>query len=126
MAVACAAALFAQEAVQSQTDPAPAPEGRVHRGRLLGSGVRSRRPGGILNRSPFMGRGFEAKPFGKLSDGRETKIWRLQNASGGLILDVTDYGGRVVRVYTQDKFGNLADITLGFNSTRMLVSTQSG
>ncbi len=115
MAVACAAALFAQEAVQNQTDPAPAPEGRVHRGRLLGSGVRSRRSGGILNRSPFMGRGFEAKPFGKLSDGRETKIWRIRG-TGGLTLDVTDYGGRVVRVYAPDRYGNMADVTIGFNS----------
>ena len=55
------------------------------------------------------------KSFGKLSDGRETKVWRLVGG-GGLILDVTDYGGRVVRCYVPDRYGNLADVTLGWNT----------
>ena len=113
VAAACAAAVFAQEP-QAPANPAP------RRGaETLGVGLR-RAPrrqalSGAGDRHRVVGRTATAKPFGKLADGRETKIWRLQNASGGLILDVTDYGGRVVRVYTQDKFGNLADITLGFN-----------
>ena len=53
--------------------------------------------------------------FGTLSDGRETKLWRLVGV-GGLIVDVTDYGGRVVRVYAPDRQGNLADVTLGWNT----------
>ena len=56
-----------------------------------------------------------AKDFGKLSDGRKTKIWRLQG-EGGLIVDVSDYGGRVVRVYAPDRHGNLADVALGWNT----------
>ena len=55
------------------------------------------------------------KDFGKLSDGRETKLYTLQGVDG-LRVDVTDYGGRVVRVYAPDRFGNLADVTLGFNT----------
>ena len=55
------------------------------------------------------------KGFGKLSDGREAKIWRV-TGRGGLILDVTDYGGRVVRCYAPDRHGNLADVTLGWNT----------
>ena len=55
------------------------------------------------------------KGFGKLSDGREAKIWRI-TGRGGLILDVTDYGGRVVRCYAPDRYGNLADVTLGWNT----------
>lgn len=55
------------------------------------------------------------KPFGKLSDGRETKLWRL-TGEGGMIVDVTDYGGRIVRVYAPDRHGNLADVTLGWNT----------
>jgi len=54
-------------------------------------------------------------PFGKLSDGRETHLWRITGA-GGLILDVTDYGGRLVRCYVPDRHGNLADVTLGWNT----------
>lgn len=53
--------------------------------------------------------------FGRLSDGRKTKIWRIGSVDG-LIVDVTDYGGRIVRVYAPDKNGNLADVTLGWNS----------
>ncbi len=55
------------------------------------------------------------KVFGRLSNGQEAKIWRL-TGRGGLILDVTDYGGRLVRAYAPDKFGNLADVTLGWNT----------
>ena len=53
--------------------------------------------------------------FGTLSDGRQTHVYRLAGA-GGLILDVSDYGGRVVRVYAPGRFGNLADVTLGWNT----------
>ena len=55
------------------------------------------------------------KSFGKLSDGRETKVWRL-TGRGGLVIDVTDYGGRLVRCYAPDRYGNLADVTLGWNT----------
>lgn len=53
--------------------------------------------------------------LGKLSDGREAKVWRVQGKDG-LILDVTDYGGRLVRCYAPDRYGNLADVTLGWNT----------
>ena len=53
--------------------------------------------------------------FGKLADGRETKVYRLRGL-GGLILDISNYGGRLVRCYAPDKYGNLADVTLGWNS----------
>ena len=56
-----------------------------------------------------------AADFGTLSDGRKTRIWRLQGA-GGFAVDVSDYGGRVVRVYAPDRFGNLADVALGWNT----------
>ncbi len=54
-------------------------------------------------------------PFGALKDGTPVKLYRLQGADG-LILDVSDYGGRLVRCYAPDKFGNLADVTLGWNT----------
>ena len=55
------------------------------------------------------------RDFGKLSDGREAKVWRIIG-EGGLVVDVTDYGGRIVRVYAPDRFGNLADVALGWNT----------
>ena len=62
-------------------------------------------------------RGFQTRPFGKLKDGTLVKLYRLQGV-GGLILDVSDYGGRLVRCYAPDKHGNLADVTLGWNTPR--------
>ena len=53
--------------------------------------------------------------FGKLADGREAKVYRLRGV-GGLILDISDYGGRLVRCYAPDRHGNLADVTLGWNT----------
>ena len=53
--------------------------------------------------------------FGKLADGTETKIYRLRGMDG-LILDVSDYGGRLVRCYAPDRHGNYADVTLGWNT----------
>ena len=61
------------------------------------------------------GHPIKAKPWGKLADGTEVHIYRLQGPDG-LILDVSDYGGRVVRCYAPDKYGNLADVTLGWNT----------
>ena len=72
-----------------------------------------------LERRTHMMRGMrgsiETKPFGKLADGTETTIYRLKGL-GGIILDITDYGGRLVRCYAPDKYGNLADVTLGWNT----------
>ena len=62
-----------------------------------------------------MARAKGAMSFGRLSDGRETKLWRLVGADG-LIVDASDYGGKVVRVYAPDRHGNLADVTLGWNT----------
>jgi len=56
-----------------------------------------------------------ARPFGRLADGRETHLWRLQSPDG-LVMDFSDYGGRLVRAYAPDRFGNLADVTTGFNT----------
>ena len=53
--------------------------------------------------------------FGRLADGAETSLYTLCGA-GGLRLDVSDYGGRLVRCYAPDRFGNLADVTLGWNT----------
>ena len=56
-----------------------------------------------------------AIPFGRLSDGREAKLWRI-TSPGGLVMDFTDYGGRLVRAYAPDRHGNLADVTMGWNT----------
>lgn len=54
------------------------------------------------------------KPFGKTKDGELVHQYTLTGA-GGVVMDVIDYGGKVVRLYTPDRNGINTDITLGFN-----------
>jgi aldose 1-epimerase len=54
------------------------------------------------------------KPFGKTKDGQLVHQYTLTGA-GGVVMDVIDYGGKVVRLFTPDRSGKTTDITLGFN-----------
>jgi aldose 1-epimerase len=56
----------------------------------------------------------EAQPFGRLGDGRETTLYTLENEL--LRVQVTDYGGRMVRIETPDRSGERGDVLLGFDS----------
>jgi aldose 1-epimerase len=55
------------------------------------------------------------KPFGKTKDGQLVHLYTLTGA-GGVVMDVIDYGGRIVRLQAPDRQGKLEDITLGFNT----------
>ncbi|MDP3851739.1 MAG: aldose epimerase family protein [Luteolibacter sp.] len=52
--------------------------------------------------------------FGKMSDGREVKIFTLTNQNG-LEARVTEYGAILVSMKTPDKVGKSADITHGYD-----------
>jgi aldose 1-epimerase len=45
------------------------------------------------------------------------KLYSLANANG-IKMDVTNYGGRIVTLFTPDKTGKLADIVLGYDSLK--------
>ena len=108
MAAACGIVCLAQDAATPAKAPSPFPAQRAERLQHM-----------RMDRSHRMMRGMrggiETRPFGKLADGKETTIYRLKGM-GGLILDITDFGGRLVRCYAPDKYGNLADVTLGWNT----------
>ena len=112
MALAMAGSVAAM--AQEQSAPPAERQPRAQRGRemrarmMLHGGERGMEMGMRM----MLGR---ARSFGKLADGREAKIYRLQGI-GGLILDISDYGGRLVRCYAPDRYGNLADVTLGWNT----------
>lgn len=55
------------------------------------------------------------KPFGKTRDGRDTHLFTLRN-DRGLAVDITDFGGTVVRLLCPDRHGQAADVVLGFDS----------
>ena len=52
--------------------------------------------------------------FGHLPDGRQAHLHTLQNANG-LRVEISDYGGAIVRLLTPDRHGHLRDIVLGFD-----------
>ncbi|MBR4937245.1 MAG: galactose mutarotase [Kiritimatiellae bacterium] len=113
--------LFAGCALMAAVVLADTPKGEPvapERGKRQPQTLRHKRPQRMAHgmKERMRSRGF-VRPvnFGKLSDGREAKIWRIQGR-GGLILDVSDYGGRLVRCYAPDRYGNLADVTLGWNT----------
>jgi len=59
--------------------------------------------------------------FGKLSDGRETKLYTLTNKNG-MTAKVSDFGATLVSLTVPDKEGNLADVTHGFDSVEGYLS----
>lgn len=54
-----------------------------------------------------------ARPFGKLPDGRTAQLFTLR-AADGFAVEISDYGGIIVRLLTPDRAGKLADVTLGY------------
>lgn len=62
------------------------------------------------------------KPFGTTRGGEAASLYTIEGA-GGLKMDVTDWGGRVVRLFVPDAAGNLKDVTVGFDSPDGYYST---
>src|SRR6478672_8375775 len=48
-------------------------------------------------------------------NGKETGLYNLRN-SHGMLVDVTNYGARLVTIVVKDKDGNDTDVALGFDS----------
>ncbi len=55
------------------------------------------------------------KPFGTTRFGEKASLYTLTGPDG-LALEVTDFGGRLVRCWAPDRAGKLADVTLGWNT----------
>ena len=62
-----------------------------------------------------VGAAVVSAPFGVTAKGEKVSLYTLQGL-GGLTLEVTDFGGRVVKCWAPDKDGKLADVTLGWNT----------
>jgi aldose 1-epimerase len=58
---------------------------------------------------------LSVKNFGTLPDGRETKLYTLTN-NHGMSAEVSDFGATLVSLTAPNRYGKLADITLGFDS----------
>ena len=95
----------------------------------VGSAPRADRPGRAVAprppqparraRPPLMRRregaipGIVTIPYGKTASGERTHIYRIMG-QGGVVADFTDYGARLVRLYTPDATADLANILEGF------------
>jgi len=53
--------------------------------------------------------------FQKEVDGKPVDLYTLSN-SNGMVAQITNYGGKVVNLWTPDRDGNFDDIVLGFNN----------
>lgn len=57
---------------------------------------------------------FEVMEFGVTKYGEKAKKFILKGA-GGVVLEVSDYGGKVVRLFTPDREGAMKDVVVGFD-----------
>lgn len=62
--------------------------------------------------------------FGLTPDGRDCRLYTLENAAG-LRADISDYGGTIVRLLAPDRSGRLADVVLGFDRAEGYVAHTS-
>ena len=58
---------------------------------------------------------YSVADFGKTKYGEKTRKFTLRGA-GGVVLEVSDYGGKVVRLFTPDRAGKMKDVVVGFDS----------
>lgn len=65
----------------------------------------------ISNKAPEL---IPAEAFNTVVDGKEVSLYTLKN--GDLTMQVTNFGGRVVTLWTPDADGNHEDIVLGYNN----------
>ena len=65
-----------------------------------------------------------AKDFGTTKYGEAAHLYVLEG-KGGLKMEVTDYGGRVNRLWVPDAKGELVDVTIGFDSPAGWETTDS-
>lgn len=58
---------------------------------------------------------YSKADFEGVIDGKTTRLFTMKN-NNGMIVTLTNYGAKIVSIYTPDKNGNFADVLLGFKS----------
>ncbi|WP_167617147.1 aldose epimerase family protein [Maribellus sediminis] len=69
-----------------------------------------------------MPKAIPADNFKTEIDGKPVSLYSLKN-SNGLLVQITNYGGKVVNLWTPDKNGNFGDIVLGFDNIKSYETT---
>jgi aldose 1-epimerase len=57
---------------------------------------------------------FEVGDFGVTKYGEKAKKFILRGA-GGVVMEVSDYGGKIIRIFTPDRTGKMKDVVVGFD-----------
>ena len=57
---------------------------------------------------------FSVADFGTTKYGEKARKFTL-NGAGGMVLEVSDYGGKVVKLFTADRNGEMKDVVVGFD-----------
>ncbi len=70
-----------------------------------------------LNGALFADSNINITNFGKTNSGQETQLFSLKN-NKGMTVDITNYGGIVVRLLTADRYGEFADVSLGYDNVQ--------
>ncbi len=58
---------------------------------------------------------YNKADFESVVDGKPTRLFTMENKNG-IVVTLTNYGAKIVSVYTPDRNGKLADVVLGFKS----------
>ena len=58
---------------------------------------------------------YTSENFESTIDGKQTRLFTLENKNG-MVVTLTNYGAKIVSVYTRDRDGKFADVMLGFKS----------
>jgi aldose 1-epimerase len=57
---------------------------------------------------------FEISDFGITKYGQKAKKFTLRG-KGGVVMEVSDYGGKIIRLFTPDRNGKMKDVVVGFD-----------
>jgi len=63
---------------------------------------------------------MQTEDFTAVADGKDVSLYTLK--AGDITMQVTNFGGRVVSLWTPDKDGDMEDIVLGYNDIDMYIS----
>lgn len=63
---------------------------------------------------------ISAEDFNFHYEGQEIKLLTLENENG-VVCQLTNFGARVVSIYTPDKYGNLGDVVVGYGTGKSFV-----
>ena len=58
---------------------------------------------------------YSVSDFGMTKYGEKASKYTL-NGAGGVVLEVSDYGGKAIRLFTADRDGRMKDVIVGFDS----------